>query len=225
MRMSNKYVPQISDEDFKIIIKSSRNIRQALIKMGLKPKGGNYKVLINRCKTLQIDLPESEKFVIKDQSQKEIRKSVTDQEIIHFCSTLHSMRDVLCHLGLFADNNSTRQWIGKKIVKLNINIDHWLGQGHLKGKENLWASKTDINNLMDKTYTNTSNLKNRLIKEGLLINICAICNILLWQNKKLSLHLDHIDGDNTNNKLENLRLLCPNCHSLTDTYCGKNKGK
>lgn len=44
-----------------------------------------------------------------------------------------------------------------------------------------------------------------------------------WQNGTITLELDHIDGDNSNNELSNLRYLCPNCHALTATYRGKNK--
>lgn len=51
---------------------------------------------------------------------------------------------------------------------------------------------------------------------------CLICGIKDWMGKKLTFELDHIDGDNTNNKRENLRVLCPNCHSQTDTWRGKN---
>ena len=65
-------------------------------------------------------------------------------------------------------------------------------------------------------------MKRRLIKEGILKDKCYECGISEWRGKKLSLHLDHINGDNTDNRLKNLRVLCPNCHSITETYCGKN---
>jgi hypothetical protein len=51
---------------------------------------------------------------------------------------------------------------------------------------------------------------------------CFCCSITEWNGKRLSLHLDHIDGNSDNNFLENLRLLCPNCHSQTETFCGRN---
>lgn len=50
---------------------------------------------------------------------------------------------------------------------------------------------------------------------------CEICGISIWQNQKINLQLHHIDGDNSNNEESNLQLLCPNCHSLTDSFCGK----
>jgi predicted RNA-binding Zn-ribbon protein involved in translation (DUF1610 family) len=64
-------------------------------------------------------------------------------------------------------------------------------------------------------------LKQKLLKKGTSYK-CVMCGISEWQNQKLSLHLDHINGNNTDNDESNLRFLCPNCHSLTHTYCGKN---
>jgi hypothetical protein len=72
-------------------------------------------------------------------------------------------------------------------------------------------------------YYQTLKLKKRILKEGLMEHKCASCGISEWNGKDISLHLDHIDGNSSNHKFENLRLLCPNCHSQTDTYCGRNK--
>jgi len=55
-------------------------------------------------------------------------------------------------------------------------------------------------------------------------HICEICSITEWNNKPITLEVDHIDGNHKNNKQENLRLICPNCHSQTDTYKNKNRG-
>lgn len=61
-------------------------------------------------------------------------------------------------------------------------------------------------------------------KYDILPQQCSECGISAkWNGKPLTLHIDHINGVNTDNRLENLRRLCPNCHSQTDTFCGKNK--
>lgn len=67
--------------------------------------------------------------------------------------------------------------------------------------------------------------KNRLIKDGILKNVCSECGIDTWRSKPIVLQIDHINGIHDDNRLENLRLLCPNCHSQTDTFCGKNIDK
>lgn len=88
-------------------------------------------------------------------------------------------------------------------------------------------SSIDLNEILSgmHPYYQTFKLNKRLIKENILENKCSCCGIDSWLGERIGLHLDHIDGDNSNHVLENLRLLCPNCHSQTDTYCGKNKIK
>lgn len=66
-------------------------------------------------------------------------------------------------------------------------------------------------------------VKSRISKDNLLEYKCSECDIDAWRGKNLILDLDHINGINTDNRIENLRYLCPNCHSLTHTYKGRNK--
>ncbi len=71
-------------------------------------------------------------------------------------------------------------------------------------------------------FYGTSRLRKRLIYEGIKEHKCEECGIINWNGKDISLHLDHIDGDRTNHKIDNLRILCPNCHCQTDTFGSKN---
>lgn len=99
------------------------------------------------------------------------------------------------------------------------------GKGYTKPK----PRKFSLQELLVKdraTRTSSASLKARVIDAGLLKNECDECGLQPeWQGKKLVLHLEHTNGDHQDNRLENLRLLCPNCHSQTDTYCrGQYRG-
>jgi 5-methylcytosine-specific restriction endonuclease McrA len=74
-------------------------------------------------------------------------------------------------------------------------------------------------------YVSTVALKNRLLNNGTLEYKCKICNINNWLGNPITLQLDHINGKNNDNRVENIRLLCPNCHSQTDTYSNKKRKK
>lgn len=69
----------------------------------------------------------------------------------------------------------------------------------------------------------SNKLRKRLIKEKIKPHMCELCGIKEWLGQEISLELDHIDGNRYNHVLSNLRILCPNCHSQTETYRGKNK--
>ena len=66
-------------------------------------------------------------------------------------------------------------------------------------------------------------IRKRILQNGYIEYKCAICSQKpVWNNKSLVLQIDHINGDHLDNRLENIRFLCPNCHSQTDTFSGKN---
>lgn len=150
----------------------------------------------------------------------------SDADFLNAINTSLSIRDALIKLGVAPHGGSYKSF-NLRIKKLNIDTSHFTGQGHLKNKTHNWSKKISIDELLiansDKVFN--TKYKERLIKEGLLLNICSKCGLKnYWQDEPITLHVDHINGDHFDHRIENLRLLCPNCHSQTPTYCSKNNG-
>ena len=105
----------------------------------------------------------------------------------------------------------------KNILDTN-NIDYSHFTGRARSYKTSYINVSEYLNSSKKI--GTSALKKKLLKENLIEDKCAICGLTEWQNKPITLQLHHIDGNSNNNNLDNLQLLCPNCHSQTDNYCG-----
>lgn len=107
----------------------------------------------------------------------------------------------------------------------NIDINHFTGQRHNIGDDYKRINKEIplIKYLVNDIILSSSRLKKRLIKEGVKENKCENCELNEWMGGKIPLELHHMDGNHYNNLLNNLKILCPNCHTLTPNYRGKNK--
>lgn len=154
------------------------------------------------------------------------RKRWNDDQLIEAVKTYNSIAKVLQSIGLKA-TGANYKTVHFAVNRLRLDTSHWLGMGYLRGKTHNYNPPQLLTEIMvvNSLYTSTNRLKKRMIQEGLLANECSICCIKEWCNKPIVLQLDHVNGINNDNRLENLRLLCPNCHSQTETYAGKNKGK
>lgn len=152
--------------------------------------------------------------------------NITVDELKEMVKSSSSRSDILRKLDCRCTHFYLKK-LDKQLENLDIDKEHLYSSSRFVCKNNKMSGKAKpisllltINSSCQRTY-----LKNRLIKENYLENKCNICGQLPeWKNKKLVMVLDHINGIYNDNRLENLRLLCPNCNSQTDTFSGrKNK--
>lgn len=146
---------------------------------------------------------------------------VSNEEFQNIVQQANSYSDCLRALGLGTNGGSSTDTLKRRIAELDCDISHF-GK---KEKTQSPQARYSLDEILieNSTYANISRLKERLVREGKLEYKCQKCGIKEWQSKPLSLHLDHINGKNNDHRIENLRFLCPNCHSQTDTYAGRNK--
>lgn len=142
----------------------------------------------------------------------------TNEDLVSAIKTADSKADVLRILGV-SKSGAAYKRLDKEIENLNLDISHFYSKSYLRGVptplEAILVEKS--------SYTNSNRLRQRLIESGILKNECVACGITEWMNEPISLQLDHINGNNTDNRIENLRILCPNCHSQTETWGNKTR--
>lgn len=153
-------------------------------------------------------------------------KKWTIQQLRIVVKKSHSIREVIQSLGLVPAGGNYQQ-IKKAISENKIDIQHFSGQGWRKNKSFPYQPRAALNDLLVKNSAVQSfKLKKRLFHAGLKKPQCEICG---WaeqaENGRIPVELDHVNGDRYDNRLHNLRILCPNCHSLQSTHRGLNKGK
>ena len=135
-----------------------------------------------------------------------------------------SIAGVLKDLELKPEGGNYRR-IKKFFEENNIDTSHFTGAAWNQGNRyRFFGKKYKLEDILieNSPYKSTNSLKARLFSEGLKIKKCEVCGNSTWQGKELALELHHINGNPFDNRIENLQILCPNCHSITENYKGKN---
>lgn len=151
------------------------------------------------------------------------KRSWTKEQLEVAIRTSFSFRQVLSKLSLKEAGGNYDQ-LKRYIREYQFNTNHFRGRGWNLGMKIPTAARVPLSEILVKgNYFQSFKLKNRLFKEGLKLPACEECG---WAKRAesghLPLELDHINGDRHDNRLENLRVLCPNCHSLKPTHRGRN---
>lgn len=194
---------------------SSRTLSEALTKLGVDPKSSSRRYLLDRMRKLGVDTRHFEREGMrwtKEVLQEAVASSTT-------------MCEVLRRLGLEVVGGQHTH-ISRRVKALGIDTSHFAAPS--RNGEVRRRSPEEL--LVEQSQTLTRRMPGERLKRAMIAmgasEHCARCGTgPTWRDRPLPLEVDHIDGNWRNNQPQNLRLLCPNCHSTTDTYRGRGKGR
>jgi hypothetical protein len=148
---------------------------------------------------------------------------LSDEQFVELLKNSSTISEVLFKLGYSVKGNS---WGFAKVKQRmsDLNLDGSIFKGKSPITKYGTLHKVNASDILKPNCKHArSVLRRYVIKNNLIPYRCAICGCVEWQGRTLSLELDHINGINNDNRIENLRFLCPNCHSQTTTYGSRNQ--
>ena len=153
-------------------------------------------------------------------------KNIKYEDLLTAVAKVYSCAE-LCRFFNLSSTGGTVSRLNQRIKILNLDTSHWTGQRWNKGKSSLDDKrirlKSTENIFSEESNASASYVRKLILTKNLIEYKCKICNLVdIWNGKKLNLQLDHINGIRNDHRLQNLRWLCANCHSQTETFCARN---
>lgn len=210
-------LPRYSDAQLRVAVANSPNVYRVLVALGMSPGGGNYESIRWRVAALRLDVSHLERRSRSAlvASEDQIREAVAKSQ---------SFAQVLARLGQ-QPGGRVQSELGRRVKALGLDTSHFSGQGWRRGSRTPVVPAVPLEEvLVEGRFTRTANLKRRLLAAGIKEAECEACGGRRWNGAPIPLELDHVSGRRDDNRLSNLRLLCPNCHAQTSSYRGRNMG-
>lgn len=193
-------------------------MREILVCLSMAPYGGNYETVWRRIVELGLDASHLRRL-----RKGRALRACPDSEVAEAVRTSRSVAEVVAKLGIRPGGNQAR--LSERIRQLGLDTSHFMGQAWRKGITAPVVPPRPLRELLvDARHLQTNRLKKRLIADGLKEDRCEMCLRDSWNGRPIPLELDHVNGRRDDNRLANLRIVCPNCHAQTDTYRGRNIG-
>lgn len=205
----------INEEIFITTWKCSTSLTNLCKRLDIYPSKDNKNYFLNKAKELNLPL---------DHIINNNRVFISDGDFINLWENSTSISQILKSMGLsiyganykMAKERAVSLGLSKE--NLGINIKNEKTQDYEK-----YFQRSLITILQKNTRVDSRSLLSRLSNLGLFDKICSECSITSYHGREIVFELDHIDGDHMNNELDNLRVLCHNCHTQTDTYGSKKR--
>lgn len=157
---------------------------------------------------------------------KTMNKKYTKEILEEAVSNCTSFRQLVLYLNL-KETGGNYENLKNRCKEFEIDTSHFTGKGWHKAIHPKFGRAVNLEERFRKHSKKQASSKTKevLLNQGLREYKCEICGISEWLGKPITLQLHHIDGDPTNDTLENLQILCPNCHSQTDSYCRQQQSR